>query len=612
METYYVKNEGNDANDGLSHETAWATVDLVNNSIFNPGDSVLFNRGDFWNENLIPQYSGDIYNNIVFGAYGTGDKPIISGMREVPGWDNSGNWTEGESNQWTMAWSTTRHRQRIWINDDEKARSQTFTVSESNPWQWHDDILYIYSVGNPATTYTSITTPNYDHFLGRHQTAGVEYITIQDIEVNGWYSSRLYGPFGWIIQRCTWGKYFALDGIRIIVDEENNRQATNCKIRYNEWDSYCRLPEATSDLTAIDPSYTGGYTTEDGLIITAPINCEIHDNNISYWAHTNLSIRGSGTYMVEGLKVYRNYITTIGTNNGRGVGGFAYLNYVNPDNPVEFHHNILDRCSNSSTFDIPYGKFYNNIYYGARGRGDDPSRSAHGLRLTGRIGNPEYMKIYNNIFANNKGHGLEFRHDSSYNNIANNIFANNIFYNNEGYNFTWSDGVASNVQFNADAGSVNIHDNEFYNNLFYSSETPNVVRVYGSVMDIDSFNALTGSGDQGHITADNIQGDPLFVDFPDSYKIQEASPAIQAGYPETLSPEDYYGNLWTNPPNIGVDGKDYSHLADLITDAQGKASKRLAPGLYAWKVAKTGYVSQEDSIEVGTVNMSIPVNLVAE
>ena len=52
--------------------------------------------------------------------------------------------------------------------------------------------------------------------------------------------------------------------------------------------------------------------------------------------------------------------------------------------------------------------------------------------------------------------------------------------------------------------------------------------------------------------------------------------------------------------------------ATLITDAQGKASKRLAPGLYAWKVAKTGYVSQEDSIEVGTVNMSIPVNLVAE
>ena len=45
---YYVSNNGDDKNDGKSPETAWATLDKVNDYIFNEGDLVLFERGSMW------------------------------------------------------------------------------------------------------------------------------------------------------------------------------------------------------------------------------------------------------------------------------------------------------------------------------------------------------------------------------------------------------------------------------------------------------------------------------------------------------------------------------------------------------------------------------------
>ena len=87
--TYYVSNYGNDSNTGLSPDSAWATTKKVNSSIFYPGDSVLFKRGDSWiGENVTisglsyyPQlyltHSGISSKSIYFGAYGTGNRPYF-------------------------------------------------------------------------------------------------------------------------------------------------------------------------------------------------------------------------------------------------------------------------------------------------------------------------------------------------------------------------------------------------------------------------------------------------------------------------------------------------------------------------------------------------------
>ncbi len=45
---YYISNSGSDSNTGTSKTDAWETLDKVNASMasFNPGDSILFKRGD--------------------------------------------------------------------------------------------------------------------------------------------------------------------------------------------------------------------------------------------------------------------------------------------------------------------------------------------------------------------------------------------------------------------------------------------------------------------------------------------------------------------------------------------------------------------------------------
>ncbi|QUO36907.1 hypothetical protein KFE19_10825 [Dysosmobacter sp. Marseille-Q4140] len=42
---YYVSNKGDDGNDGLSPETAWATLDRVNKAALEHGDAVFLERG---------------------------------------------------------------------------------------------------------------------------------------------------------------------------------------------------------------------------------------------------------------------------------------------------------------------------------------------------------------------------------------------------------------------------------------------------------------------------------------------------------------------------------------------------------------------------------------
>src|ERR1035437_221983 len=74
---YYISSSGNDANNGLTPATAWQTIAKVNASSFNPGDQILFNKGDTWRETLTIPSSGSVDNYITFGAYGTGSKPKI-------------------------------------------------------------------------------------------------------------------------------------------------------------------------------------------------------------------------------------------------------------------------------------------------------------------------------------------------------------------------------------------------------------------------------------------------------------------------------------------------------------------------------------------------------
>ncbi len=121
--TYYVSNNGDDSNIGTSPQLAWKTLDKVNFHNFNPGDSILFKRGDMWRGQLFP-YSGDSISNIYYGAYGVGDKPMILGSVNL---SNPSVWKNIGGNIWRTAAPET--------NGTELLHNSSFDVS-SDGWDF--------------------------------------------------------------------------------------------------------------------------------------------------------------------------------------------------------------------------------------------------------------------------------------------------------------------------------------------------------------------------------------------------------------------------------------------------------------------------------------------
>src|SRR5262249_52694613 len=82
--TYYVDaKSGNDGNSGTSPNSPWKSLDKLNGYQFQPGDLVLFKRGEIWHEQLNLPSSGAEGRPIVLDAYGEGALPVISGADAI-------------------------------------------------------------------------------------------------------------------------------------------------------------------------------------------------------------------------------------------------------------------------------------------------------------------------------------------------------------------------------------------------------------------------------------------------------------------------------------------------------------------------------------------------
>ena len=157
--TYYVSSsQGNDANSGTSSATAWQTIAHVNAQTFQPGDSILFRRGDVWNESLVPPSSGTSGNPITFDAYGTGPAPNLTGYYAVP----SSAWVLVTGNAWKAPVPATYTAVNFCLFGS--VWGQKVAASSSNltaQWDFYlaNSYLYVYSQENPGSYYASPIVP---------------------------------------------------------------------------------------------------------------------------------------------------------------------------------------------------------------------------------------------------------------------------------------------------------------------------------------------------------------------------------------------------------------------------------------------------------------------
>ncbi|RZK30089.1 MAG: right-handed parallel beta-helix repeat-containing protein, partial [Hymenobacter sp.] len=89
--TYYVASSGRDSNTGTSDGAPFQSINRVNQLALQPGDQVLFRRGDTFSGTLAINRSGAAGKPITVDAYGSGNKPVLTGAVSLGGWTNTGN-----------------------------------------------------------------------------------------------------------------------------------------------------------------------------------------------------------------------------------------------------------------------------------------------------------------------------------------------------------------------------------------------------------------------------------------------------------------------------------------------------------------------------------------
>ena len=410
--TYYVDAaRGDDKNNGLAQTTAWKTIAKVNASRFNPGDQILFKRGEVWRETLLVPSSGTQGKPIVFSAYGSGNKPTIVGSDVLTLWTNI------SGNVWKA--TVTTEPQVLWFNGTAgtKKTSKSILVS-SGDWCWAGNTLSVYS----ATTPTNIEAASRTNSAS---TNGHKYLKLYNLNfVNGGNGS-------------SGGTLVLGSGTSDIeVDSCDFSQADTCHIGIwgtatgnykisNSTFSYSGLGHFIGAGNAIDVT-----TTTNPLVIVEKSKF----THVGDWAGSGY--HDHGIYFKSGRLIWRyNYQYNGGVETGASVKMSSWKSGSAQDG-CEIYNNIFSAGGGIQQWGVlseagSNHKVYNNVFYGV-GTGVWQS-GPNGPYVAGGSG----ITVKNNIF-----HTTSFRFIRG--TATTNLISNyNVFYNGPATPFVWSKTVYS-------------------------------------------------------------------------------------------------------------------------------------------------------------------------
>lgn len=358
--TYYVSNAGNDFNSGLTSSLPWKTLNKVNAMTFMAGDQILFQKGSTFYGTLSIKNSGSSSSPIVYGAYGTGNNPIITGFTTISGWVSEGGGiyskvitSEAQTNMVSIdeiSVGMGRYpndtylkyescNTKVSITDDQLGSSTVWTGAEAviRKNDWSMDRCLITSHSGNTLTYSSLGS-------SWNGTAGNGYFIQNDLRTldkfGEWYhnasTGKFYMYFGTVgtmtntvkvgtinnIVENSSAKYVNIEnisiqgcinnGINISSSTSSNLTIKNCNISFTGANGIrSSAPYMTVDNNIIHSCNLNGIVTTSG-------NVGISNNTISSIG----IIKGSGksysqgimAYVVNNIDIQYNKIENVGYN----------------------------------------------------------------------------------------------------------------------------------------------------------------------------------------------------------------------------------------------------------------------------------------------------------
>jgi PKD repeat protein len=411
--TYYVDAiNGSDANNGLAPEKAWKTINKVNNSIYMPGDSILFKRGETWREQLTVPTSGSAGNPITFGAYGTGTKPIFNGAEIITTWTDSGVVTE---NTWKAILTTQPYA--VWFDNTLGQKQESLAACRSaRDWYWASNVIYVYPTTDADTAYSSpgieasarstlyMTDKNYVTIENIEFTKGGNAL-VDDVSVKFRQSKNI------VIQDCDITKSVNI-GLDIYKVDGTTGDTLVQRCSFSDTGLAKGSAGANSAIqtynTGDDPTFTVQYCTFRNI-----------DN---FGAH-----HGHGIYHLSGKLIWR-YNFHYGDNGGFLNTGAAVR--LASTGGAQIYYNIFSDIGGKRYWGICGGEgtnlIYNNIFY-----------NNHYAIYSGGRGTESFV-VKNNIFCCSTT-GVHIQHIEFTGKVKSYSGTNNLFYNIDGFDiFSWA------------------------------------------------------------------------------------------------------------------------------------------------------------------------------
>jgi hypothetical protein len=496
--TYYVSSvNGSDSNPGTL-AAPWLTVAKVNSTSLLPGQSVAFQAGGVWREQLTVYSSGSAGNPITFTSYGSGPAAVISGANVVSSWTTVSPYYA----------SYTTAPSQIFRNGARLNQVSSQSALLTGTW-WLDTAdsrIYVYD--NPAGNTMEASQRAYGVEIG-----GASYVTVNGLAIAEANNEGV-------------GIFTGSDYVSI----------TNCNIS-NSYSNGIAVWSATPSVSyGVIQGNTVSNSGANGIGVSQNATYWTIEDNVIYG---NSSIPANNAYTagidvgnssVSNITMQNNAVYSNGLGQPGNIGFGIHVDVQSPNNIIRWNSTYGNNDCNILVEISENNQIYGNLAYG--------SILGCGIGIRGASGTPASGNVvYNNTIYGNLANqtwagGILAFGDGTAGSFVNNTFENNISVGN------------GSPQLNAFGGAENDGTNGHGNVYAYNDFGPDATSFirWGSSTVYSSLAAWQAASGQ----ANNLDANPLFTNpGAGNFTLQSGSPAIGAGV--------YISGVnTTNPPNIGA------------------------------------------------------------
>ena len=557
--TYYFSTAGNNNNDGLSEvkPKQFVTGDFI--SGLKPGDMALFKRGDKWHDDAITwdfsNIRGSAESTIYFGAYGTGEAPVIAKLRLV-----TDTWQGDGSGVWSVPWAITQAKTYMLYIDDKivapALHSGSVATMANETFFVTGGRLYLKGFGNPTGRQVEVNTSAGGNFIVFNNS---EYITFEAITFKGTSQRSTFingiAPTRNLVFRNLTIKHiggyltvFISNGPANHIDhlwEDNVIDRT--------WG-----PTVYRAMRNNGPENSSIITTDAICYRNAGERIVVRSNTFINWGHTTVNLQqikpATDSPQIRFNIIERNLFIQGDSEYNRA---FEFCGDDRVNNNI-FRYNYVYGHTNSSHFlgvdNIVYCNIFDTIVLT---RADTKTVQPQHIDLGPWVGDGvTYVSLRNVIINNTFVGGRENLVVGYSTEVGNNLIANNIFY-------SWWGNHA--ITIGGKTAPQTVLNNVFWNSPNNVAET--VISQANNLLTVTQVNDLpTMSG--------NIAGDPRFRKITSGYEagnfsLQTTSPCLNAGIAlSSISSSDFpiidvlkkpggYQDLYGNPfdnnePTVGA------------------------------------------------------------